>query len=40
MDNFNEAFEFIDQLLDDWESLDGDVTAFIEHWALLLTDNN
>lgn len=40
MDNFNEAFEFIDQLLAEWESLDGDVTAFIERWALLLTDNN
>lgn len=40
MDNFNEAFEFIDQLLDDWDIHTGDKAAFIERWALMLTDNN
>lgn len=39
MDYFSESFEFIEQLLEEYDTFNGDKTGFIERWAHLLNDS-
>lgn len=36
MSEFNDAYEFVSQLIEAYDSFDGDVDCFLSEWANLL----